>query len=89
MASTFQTLSHDEVVSLLSAPKEKVAYKVKQHSFTPLKNTGKQFCKSCGIVAGNSPLARWCIDKGCHYEDHPQFKSMRRRLTRDARFDFI
>lgn len=80
-----KSLSYNEIVSFLNSSSKKEPYKMKGHSFTPLKNTGKQYCKGCGLVAGNNDFSIWCVDKGCNYMDHPQYAKTRKKLTKFER----
>lgn len=77
-------LSQTEIKQMLHevSSGKKDTYKMKGHSFQILKGTGKQFCTSCGLVALNNQITQWCINKGCNYSDHPQFKSTLKRLTK-------
>ena len=76
------TLSHSEVQQLLAERGHRESYKMKGHSFSLLKGVGKQYCRCCGLVALNNAATQWAVDKGCNYEDHPQFRSVMKRLTK-------
>ena len=69
----------------MNSPSKKEKYKMKGHSFVPAKGTGKQYCKCCGLVAGNNDFSVWCNEKGCNYADHPQYSKMRNKLTKFER----
>ena len=75
------TLSNEERDKLL-ATSGSAKYKYKGHSFTPLKGVGKQVCKSCGLIALKNLATQWCVDKGCNYEDHPQYRQTMKRLAK-------
>ena len=77
----FKTLSEKEKADFLYQ-KENRKYKHTGHTWTPLKGVGKQVCKGCGLIALRNPLTDWCVEKGCYYEAHPQFKSKVKSLTR-------
>ena len=49
-------------------------YKFEPHNMKG-KLCGKTYCLKCGLVALNNKISEWCIAKGCHAEDHPQYKS--------------
>ena len=76
-----RTLSSSEAVEFLEAS-NKETYKMKGHSFVPLKYTGKQYCKYCGLVALRNRATDWCVDKGCNFELHQEYKNAMRRLTK-------
>ena len=76
----YKTLSESEKLSLLST-KEHRKYKMVGHSFTPLKGVGKSYCKNCGLVALRNKFTDWCVDKGCNYDVHSQYKSAKKRYT--------
>lgn len=57
-------------------------YKMVGHTFRPLRGTGKHYCRSCGLVALRNPFTDWCIHKGCNSENHPQYQSTLKRLTK-------
>lgn len=78
---SYKTLNKKETEEFLNTRGSKEAYKKKGHSFTPLKGTGKSYCKSCGLVALNNPLTDWCIQMGCNYRDHTQYNNKVKRLT--------
>lgn len=59
----------------------KEPYKLVHHSFNR-QVCGKQVCSNCGLMALNNDFTKWCIDKGCNADLHPQYKSVRLRLTR-------
>ena len=60
----------------------KEPYKKEEHVWSPMNGVGKQRCIYCGLLALNNPLTDWCIQKGCNYEDHPQYKSKIKQLGR-------
>lgn len=78
---SYITLTDNEKRSLLNK-NGKEAYKFKGHSFASLKGVGKQYCRCCGLVALRTPITKWCIDKGCNYNDSPHYKAALKRLTR-------
>ncbi|MDX1532628.1 MAG: hypothetical protein R3230_00310 [Nitrosopumilaceae archaeon] len=47
---------------------------------------GKQYCWGCGLVALNNQASDWCVDKGCLYNIHPQYKSSMKRLAGIKKF---
>lgn len=60
---------------------KKETYKMVGHSFNKVVG-GKQVCSNCGLMALNNPFTQWCIEKGCYSDLHPQYKSVKVRLTR-------
>jgi hypothetical protein len=60
---------------------QKEVFTMVSHSFSRTVG-GKQICQSCGLVGLNNPLTEWCINKGCMYDIHPQYKSTVKKLTR-------
>lgn len=81
MSNIYTTLSKSDKDALLSQS-GKQAYKYKGHSFVPLKGVGKQVCKFCGLIALKNKATEWCIEKGCNYDDHDQYKAAMKRLTK-------
>jgi hypothetical protein len=80
--SDWKTLSSQEVEDILKGGNQREVYKYVGHSFKPLKGVGKQYCTRCGLLALNTPITQWCVDKGCNYEDHKQYKSKLKTLTK-------
>lgn len=74
--------SKAEIQEMLLSRGKKVPYEMVGHQWTPLKHVGKQYCKNCGCVALNNPFTEWCIRMGCNNKDHPQYESMRHKLTK-------
>lgn len=73
--------SKDGFQSVFGAAYTKETYQMKGHSFN--KNvSGKSYCSNCGLIALNNDFTRWCIDKGCYADLHPQYESTKRRLTK-------
>lgn len=60
---------------------KKEVYQLKGHSFNRIVGS-KQYCSSCSLIALNNPFTQWAIDKGCYYELHPEYKSVKRRNTK-------
>jgi hypothetical protein len=77
----WKSLSQKEIEDWVNNPSKKEKYKYKGHSFKPLRGVGKQYCTTCGLVAIRTKITEWCIDKGCNYDDHPQYKQKVRSLT--------
>lgn len=77
---TNYSLSQKEIQDLLST-QGKQSYKMIGHSFTK-NHGGKPCCPRCGLLALRNRATEWCIDKGCNYEDHPQYESAMKRLTK-------
>lgn len=75
------TLTEKEKTELLNS-RGGNPYKMQGHSFTQMSHIGKQVCKNCGLVGLRNQATEWCIDKGCNYEDHPQYISSMKRLTK-------
>ena len=76
------TLSDNEKAKLLGTkPTEK--YSLVGHSFIPLNGVGKNYCKGCGLVALRNKATAWCIEKGCKYDLHSQYKLSMKRLTKN------
>lgn len=78
-----RTLTDLETQELLREVRSKEVYKMINHSWRT-SNFGKQYCSTCGLVALNNKITGWCIDKGCNHEDHPQYNSTLKRLTRSV-----
>lgn len=76
-----KTLSRKEVEDWLNCKGPKEPYKMKGHSFIPLKGVGKHYCSSCGLVALNNPISDWCVNTGCNYKDHAQYESKLKKLA--------
>lgn len=62
--------------------KKREVYQFKGHSFSGKLIGGKQCCQSCGLFALNNEFTKWAIDKGCYYDIHPEYKSVKRRTTK-------
>jgi hypothetical protein len=75
MAQVQRTLSAREILDFLNESVKKEPYKMKGHSFTPLKGVGKSYCKNCGLIALNNRISEWCVDKGCDFHNHIGYKS--------------
>lgn len=58
---------------------KKESYQMKAHTFNRV-IAGKPYCSSCGLVALNNDLTRWCIEQGCYADLHPAYKSAKKRL---------
>lgn len=56
-------------------------YKLVGHTFNKV-FSGKPVCSNCGLIALNNDFTRWCIEKGCYADLHPQYNSAKVRLTR-------
>lgn len=69
----YYTLNKQEIGDFLSAS-AKQPYKMKGHSWIPLKGVGKNYCSGCGLVALNNKITQWCIKKGCNFSDSPYYK---------------
>lgn len=50
------------------------------HNFSK-KIKGIYYCSSCGLVQLNNDFTRWCIQKGCEYDIHPQYYAARIKYT--------
>lgn len=74
-------LNNKEVEDLLGSITKLEPYKMRGHSFTPLKGVGKSWCKNCGLVALRNPISDWCVDKGCEYKSHTQYQAALKRLA--------
>lgn len=77
----YYTLNQNEISEFLSAG-YKQPYKMKGHSWIPLKGVGKNYCSGCGLVALNNKITQWCIKKGCNFSDSPYYKPALKRLTK-------
>ena len=77
----YQTMTEAEKIKFLGIS-GKQPYKYEGHSLRPLKGVGKNWCPKCGLVALNNAISHWCIDKGCNYSDHPQYKTKVKKLTK-------
>lgn len=70
-------------------PGEKRApgYRHQAHRFTQLKTKRGalpwQWCRRCGLVLLRTSATEWCREKGCNYDDHPQYRAAMRRLLRE------
>jgi hypothetical protein len=73
-----QTLSEKEKNELLGLS-GKQPYKMQGHQWVFI---GKQVCKHCGLVALRNRATDWCVEKGCFSENHPQYESAMKRLTK-------
>lgn len=76
-----RTLSSKEVNDFLN-DKKKDPYKMKGHQWSPMKGVGKNYCTCCGLLMLRNKATDWCVDKGCNYQDHPQYYSAMKRLTK-------
>ena len=56
-------------------------YKMTPHSPSKSKTLPWQWCRRCGLLYLRNPATNWCIEKGCNYDDHPQYSQMIKRLT--------
>ncbi|ATN93436.1 hypothetical protein [Pseudoalteromonas phage J2-1_QLiu-2017] len=77
-----RSLSNSEIAQMLNGSKKEL-YKMKGHSFVPMKGVGKQVCSSCGLLALNNAATNWCVDKGCNYENHKSYEGAMKRLTKN------
>mgnify|MGYP006961047935 CR=1 FL=1 len=75
--------SKDAFKSVFGEDYKKESYQMKGHTFNGL-IAGKSYCMSCGFIALNNEFSRWCIDKGCYADLHPQYQSVKKRLTKLA-----
>ena len=82
MSNKEYTLSQAEVREMLSNRHQKQPYKMKGHSWVPLKGAGKNVCSCCGLMALRNKATDWAIAKGCHHTDHPQYENAMKRLTK-------
>lgn len=80
MANEYR-LSSKEVSDLLDTITKVEPYKLKGHSFVPLKGIGKSYCRNCGLVALRNPISDWCVEKGCEYKNHSQYAHAFRKLA--------
>lgn len=76
------TLSEEEKIKFLGERTNKPQYKFKEHSFKTNKHIGKKVCSGCGLVALNNPISKWCIQKGCNFDDHTQYTKKVKNLTK-------
>jgi hypothetical protein len=54
---------------------EAVGYQFEGHAFAKrFKRLPWLACRYCGLILLNNSLTRWCVAKGCNYEDHPGYK---------------
>ena len=73
--------SKDTFKTIFGEAHVKENYQMKGHSFSGI-IAGKPYCMSCGFIALNNDFSRWCIDKGCYADLHPQYQSVKKRLTK-------
>lgn len=71
----------DNYKAIFGADYTKEAYQMKGHTFNQMAS-GKPVCSNCGLIALNNDFTRWCIDKGCYADLHPQYNSAKKRLTK-------
>jgi len=71
----------DAFKSIFGTEYVKESYQMKGHSFNKLLSN-KPVCSSCGLIALNNDFSKWCIEKGCYADLHPQYESTKRRLTK-------
>lgn len=57
-----------------------------RHHFYLDKNAGKQVCAWCGLIALRNKASDWCVEKGCNYKLHPNYKSAIIRFTKKFEF---
>jgi hypothetical protein len=63
--------------------RRKEPYVFKKHGpWIQMKRVGKSYCLGCGLVRLNNPLTRWCMEKGCNHDDHPQYQQKVKQLTK-------
>ena len=60
-------------IQLGDTPKETCKY-VAHGPWKNIKGVGRQCCTKCGLIRLKNSLTRWCIDKGCDHDLHPNFK---------------
>lgn len=60
----------------------KEPYKYVPHNFVTHKKIPKPFCQICGLVNVRNPITEWAIKKGCNNADHPQYKQVLKKLTK-------
>lgn len=51
-----------------------------QHHFNK-KIKGIVYCGNCGLVYLNNDFTRWCVKRGCDYDEHPEYHKVRIRFT--------
>lgn len=73
--------SKDTFKTIFGEAHVKETYQMKGHSFSGI-IAGKPYCMSCGFIALNNDFSRWCSDKGCYADLHPQYQSVKKRLTK-------
>ena len=56
--------------------------KIDPHKFQNHKNIYyKPVCVKCGLMALNNPITHWCMQHGCDYDEHPDYKKKLKELT--------
>ena len=70
-----------EIEDFLNQSSCKEAFKAKPHQFTTT-HAGKSCCRCCGLLALNNRATDWCIQKGCNFTDHPEYKNAMKRLNK-------
>ena len=73
--------SKDAFKAVFGDDSKKETYKMVGHSFNKT-ISGKSVCSNCGLIVLNNEFTRWCIEKGCYADLHPQYNSVKVRLTR-------
>ena len=59
---------------------------MEQHSFNKkIKGVPYLTCSKCGLVKLNNPFTKWCISKGCDYQDHPEYNNQRKTCMRNSK----
>lgn len=74
--------SKDAFKAVFGDSSTKETYKLVGHSFNK-QVCGKSVCSNCGLIALNNEFTRWCVDKGCFADLHPQYASAKVRLTKN------
>lgn len=58
--------------------------KITPHSFKRTKSMPWPWCQRCGLVLLHNAATEWCRQRGCDYDEHPDYRAAMRRLTAPA-----
>lgn len=75
-----RSFNQKEIEDFLNQSPSK-AYKLVPHQFNS-SHAGKACCTKCGLLALRNRATDWCVEKGCEFENHPDYTNAMKRLTK-------
>lgn len=71
----------DNFKAIFGVDQQKEKYEMKGHTFNKMVSS-KPVCSNCGLIGLNNDFTRWCIDKGCYADLHPQYNAVKKKFTK-------